>query len=181
MARIRPAVSTCAVFQIRDLQLEDREALGAMLDAADYPTWAEDYRRWQLLKPAWRFDPAVHASRILIAVDGESVIGVIEGRPPRDHSEETWGRSLPAPHGWIDRLVVARERRHQGIATALVDAYSAWIAERGAGSVATWVFEGEPETEVVVRRAFFASYGFRQLGDPDHYIMGGPLTDRPDI
>ena len=167
-----------AVFLVRELRLGDREALGALLDAAGYPIWARDYRRWQPRKPAWNFDPDVHAERVLVAVDGQLVIGVVEGRPPGDHSEEPWGSCLPRLHGWVDRLVVAPDCRQQGIGTALMDAYAVWASGRGAESVATWVFEWGSSIDVTVRRGFFASCGFQRLDHPDRYIMGGPILRR---
>jgi hypothetical protein len=76
---------------VRELRLADRASLGALLDVAGYRMWARDCRRSQPRMPAWNFDPDLHAERVLAAVDGQRVIGVVVGRPPGELSRGAVG------------------------------------------------------------------------------------------
>ncbi|MEU0236623.1 GNAT family N-acetyltransferase [Nocardiopsis sp. NPDC006198] len=99
---------------------------------------------------------------VLVAVDGDTVVGWIEGI--LDGAYTGPGAPVPPPHGYVLALVVDAEWRRRGVGTGLLDAFVAVAGRSGT----RWVFLKPEEGEHVEERvAFFEQAGFAPVPDPD--------------
>ncbi|MGW8438850.1 GNAT family N-acetyltransferase [Nocardiopsis sp. NPDC055879] len=81
------------------------------------------------------------------------------------------GAPVPAPHGYLQAVVVDTDHQRHGIGRALVKSFVAAAAQSGVG----WVFAVPDEDQGVQGRvAFFAACGLAPVHDPDEEwpVMG---------
>jgi GNAT superfamily N-acetyltransferase len=89
---------------------------------------------------------------VMVAEQGGAVIGyVYAGLEP-----QSW-KELRADCGFIHDVVVDEGGRRGGVATALIEAAIAWLAERGAPRVMLWTAEQNAGAQ-----RLFTSVGFRR-------------------
>lgn len=111
---------------------------------------------------------------LLVAIDsaGEPMgwaSGTLDGRYPRP------GAPVPAPHGYLQAVVVNPDHQRNGAGRALVEAFVAAAAQAGA----EWVFAVPDEDQGMQGRVrFFAACGLAPVPDPDEEwpVMGILIT-----
>lgn len=86
---------------------------------------------------------------VLVAVEGEAVLGVISVRPSRHFTGEL--------DGYIGELAVAVAASRQGVGRALIEAAHAWAADHGLVNLT--LHTGAANTAA---RAFYAALGFAE-------------------
>ena len=101
--------------------------------------------------------------RILIAKDGEKVIGFVGYGPYRDNTLSDTGE--------IYALYVLQEYQHQGIGFALINAAFERLADDS--SIALWVLDGNERAI-----AFYERCGFRFDGASQELLLGTPVLER---
>jgi GNAT superfamily N-acetyltransferase len=113
-------------FEVRAAREDEAKAIVPLYDWLFAPpgskpdTW--DERRAEV---ALRQAIGSHDSVVLVAEDGDELIGFITGYQDL-HSVRFGYRA------WVEDFAVAPERRSQGVGRALLDAAKAWGQERGA-------------------------------------------------
>jgi len=89
---------------------------------------------------------------VLVAEQEGPVLGyVYAGLEPLSWKE------LRGPAGFIHDVVVEEAARHQGVATALIEAAIVWLTEHGAPRVVLWTAEQNAPAQ-----RLFAGQGFRR-------------------
>jgi ribosomal protein S18 acetylase RimI-like enzyme len=115
---------------------------------------------------------ALERGRLLIAVEGEAVVGAIVFYPPGA------GRQMArAGEAELSRLAVAAPSRGRGIGRALAEACLAAARAAGADAVVLW---SRPHQHLAHR--LYESLGFRRAPERDSSDGGGPrlvFTARP--
>lgn len=139
------------VMAIRPYRVQDRHALEAMTARASVA-----------------YTP--NTDVLLVAIDRAGSLlgwagGTLEGHYPGP------GAPVPAPHGYLQAVVVDPDHQRSGVGRALVSAFVAAAARSGVG----WVFAVPDEGQGVEERvAFFAACGLAPVPDPDETwpVMG---------
>lgn len=147
VARRRMSGRLCATMEIRDLTREDYDELVSLWERGGLPYRPNGRDARERIARELKGDSAI----FLAAESGGRLVGAVLGT----HD----GRK-----GWINRLVVAPERRREGIAAALVEAVTERLAARGIGIV-TCLIEDWNATSA----AFFESIGFVRHEDITYY------------
>lgn len=128
--------------------------------------------------PEGRWAPilARNRSRLLLALDGEKIIGVSTYAPARDITRIGWGE--------IISLYLLPDYYRQGTGTALLHAAEEALHTLGFADVYLWVLEDNHSA-----RAFYEKNGFRFSGDLLTAEIGGAplrecryvLAERPEF
>ncbi|SCG60015.1 GNAT family N-acetyltransferase [Micromonospora halophytica] len=111
-----------------------------------------------------------------VAVDGNEVLGLVEGRFDSTYDERIEQPDHPLPHAWIYLIGVRPDAQRKGIGTALVRYFAEQAALAGCSFVA--LSPDQSDDDVMKRVAFFRSCGLAPLinGDPED-VHGAPLAE----
>jgi ribosomal protein S18 acetylase RimI-like enzyme len=96
----------------------------------------------------------------LVAEDAGQIVGYL------DMTVEAWHKS-----GWINNLVVAKERRRQGIGTTLLRAAMRWAEARSVRTIML-----ETQTKNYPAMSFYQKHGFVFSGFNDHYYTNQDIA-----
>jgi GNAT superfamily N-acetyltransferase len=147
---IRPATED-DIDQMVSLHVELHEG-----SAAEVPSRLRVAERYdESTQRAYLVELMTGRSVCLIAVDGEEAVGLAEVRlrePEQDPGV------VPVRRGYLQSLVVRRQRRGEGIGGSLLEASEEWARSNGADEMELdhWIFEGDPG-------AFYKCAGYRSL------------------
>src|SRR3954447_18800878 len=143
--------------EIRPIESDDEHELALALNnelRPDHSITMDDLRSYIAAVP----------QRHWLAWDGETVVGTASAALQP-------GRGIP-----VVRDIVRRERRREGIGSALFRALAAWSREQGAGEVEAWI-DDEEEAGL----AFAACLGFREVSRELKGALDVAASDPPPV
>jgi GNAT superfamily N-acetyltransferase len=100
-----------------------------------------------------------------VAVDGDEVLGLVEGRFDSTYDERIEQPGHPLPHAWIYLIGVRPDAQRKGVGTALLRCFAEQAAMAGCSFVA--MSPDQSDGDVFKRVAFFRSCGLMPLVDSD--------------
>ncbi len=157
---------------VRRFKEEDREALHritvetfgevSMLVTAEELFGRPKGKSWQSLKTAQIDDDcAVNAEGVLVAAEGDEVIGFVTTR-----------LNLDTGIGQIPNIAVDPQAQGKGIGTALLHAAFDYLRDHGMTHVRIETLENNP-----VGRHLYPKLGFREIARQIYYMMEIPPGD----
>ncbi|MFU8854692.1 GNAT family N-acetyltransferase [Micromonospora sp. SL1-18] len=152
---------------IRPSEPRDYQQMADILDAIGHDQEAWDYRFDADVKPSF---PS------WVALDGQRVVGMIEGRFDGDYDERFEQRDHPSPQAWIYLIGVRSGVRRQGIGRALLRFFTEQAVQAGCSFLA--LLPDQSDDDVPDRVAFFRACGLVPLLDDDpNDVHGAPLPE----
>ncbi len=111
-----------------------------------------------------------------VAVEGDEVLGLVEGRFDSTYDERIEQPGHPLPQAWIYLIGVRPEAQRKGVGTALMRYFAEQAAIAGCSFVA--LLPDQSDDDVPNRLAFFRSCGLKPLVDSDpEDVQGVPLAE----
>ena len=116
--------------------------------------------------------PAFEPDDVLIVTEADELLGFVVARPGRRFEPDLW---FTEEDGWINSIVVARERQRQGIGTILLGRAESYLREHGAehvtlGADLSHFLPGIP-AQYAPAKAFAEARGY-ELGGIAHDMWG---------
>ncbi|RNH94193.1 N-acetyltransferase [Micromonospora aurantiaca] len=106
-----------------------------------------------------------------VAVDGDEVLGLIEGCFDSMYDERIEQPGHPLPQAWIYLTGVRPEAQRKGVGTALLRCFAEQAAMAGCSFVA--LLPDQSDDDVLKRVAFFRSCGLKPLVGSDPVDVHG--------